>query len=108
MLWEREIQVFHEITKKHEEHIGENIEQVIKHFKRKVILGEFTLVIKGSQITKPKDFNEAYLKRNTWKILNAGLNLSSASKYLAKRENISKRTIYNLYNTCFNHNDFNL
>ena len=95
---EREIQVFREITKKHEEHIGENIEEVMKFFKRKDILGEFTLVIKGSQITKPKDFNEDYLKKEINALLNAGLNLSSASKYLAKRENISKRTIYNLYN----------
>ena len=43
-------------------------------------------------------FNEAYLKKEIHALLNAGLNLSSASKYLAKRENISKRTIYNLHN----------
>ena len=95
----REIQVFREITKKHEEHIGKNIDEVIKYFKGKDILGEFTLVIKGSQIRQPKDFNEAYLKKEINALLNAGLSLSSASKYLAKRENINKRTIYNLYNT---------
>ena len=43
---EREIQVSRELTKKFEEHIGNNINEVIKFFEDKEILGEITIVIK--------------------------------------------------------------
>ena len=36
---EREIQVFRELTKKFEEHIGYDIDQVISFFKEKEIIG---------------------------------------------------------------------
>ena len=44
---EREIKVFRELTKKFEEHIGFNIDEVINYFEKKEILGEFTIVLKG-------------------------------------------------------------
>ena len=44
---EREIQVSRELTKKFEEHIGNNIDDVIRFFEDKEILGEITIVIKG-------------------------------------------------------------
>ena len=44
---EREIQISRELTKKFEEHIGNNIDEVINHFEGKKFLGEITLVIKG-------------------------------------------------------------
>ena len=39
--------VARELTKKFEEHIGNNINNVIEFFKDKEIIGEITIVIKG-------------------------------------------------------------
>ena len=44
---EREIVVSRELTKKFEEHIGDNINEVIEYFKTKEVKGEITIVIKG-------------------------------------------------------------
>ena len=44
---EREIIVSRELTKKFEEHIGNNINQVIEFFEDKEVIGEITIVIKG-------------------------------------------------------------
>ena len=49
---EREIQLSRELTKKFEEHIGNNIDEVIEKIKFKDILGEITLVIKGIKNSK--------------------------------------------------------
>ena len=94
---EREIEVFRELTKKYEENIGRNIDEVIRYFDRKDILGEFTIVIKGFQNKTIQEPNEVYLRKELEELINAGLTLSAASKYLSKKENLSKRTIYNLY-----------
>ena len=44
---DREIMVARELTKKFEEHVGNNINEVIEFFKDKDIIGEITIVIKG-------------------------------------------------------------
>ncbi len=94
----REIQVSRELTKKFEEHIGNNIDEVIDYFEEKEVLGEITVLIKG--INK-KDIKSSYdkivLKRELYDLIDAGLNLSKASKYLAKKYNLTKRLIYNMY-----------
>ena len=96
---EREIQVSRELTKKFEEHIGNDINSVIDYFKRKEVLGEITIVIKGINKKSSKNsFDEVLLKRELLDLINAGLNLSEASKYLAKKYNLKKRLIYNMYN----------
>ena len=94
----REIQICRELTKKFEEHIGNNIDEVIDHFDNKEVLGEITIVIKGTS-SKECDsvLNEFELKRDLINLINAGLSLPQASKYLAKKNNISKNIIYNLY-----------
>ena len=95
---EREIQVSRELTKKFEEHIGDNINEVIDHFERKDVLGEITLVIKGEKkIKQSSQFDELELKKELFDLINAGLTHSAASKYLAKKNGIKKSIIYNLY-----------
>ena len=95
---ERIIQISRELTKKFEEHIGNNIDEVINHFEGKEILGEITLVIKGKDKTNQKnDLNELKLKEEISDLINAGLTLSQASKYLAKRNNLSKSKLYNIF-----------
>ena len=92
----REIMVARELTKKFEEHIGSNINEVSESFKDKEVIGEITIVIKG--INKKKDFNldKLIIKKDLNELINAGLSLSAASKYLAKKNGIKKSEIYNL------------
>ena len=93
----REIQVSRELTKKFEEHIGKNIDMVIDFFEGKTIVGEITIVIKGVNKTKKLDFDEALIKKELHSLIDAGLSLAAASKYLAKKENLTRKIIYNLY-----------
>ena len=92
----REIIVARELTKKFEEHIGSNINEVSESFKDKEVIGEITIVIKG--INKKKDFNldKSIIKKDLNELINAGLSLLAASKYLAKKNGIKKSEIYNL------------
>ena len=94
---EREIQVSRELTKKFEEHIGKNINMVLEFFEGKTIIGEITVVIKGIKKSKKLDFDESLIKKELHALIDAGLSLPAASKYLAKKENLSRKIIYNLY-----------
>ena len=92
----REINVSRELTKKFEEHINMNIDKVINLFKEKEIIGEITIVIKGLDKNKNPEFNKSMLKRELEELISAGLSLSAASSYLAKKKNLTKNVIYNL------------
>ena len=95
---EREIQIFRELTKSYEEHIGNNINEVLDFFEDKKILGEITIVIRGINKTKETpEFDKLKLKKELDELINAGLSLSAASRYLAKKSNLAKNLIYNLY-----------
>ena len=93
---EREIMVARELTKKFEEHIGDNIKNAIMYFKDKEVKGEITLVIKGRKKEQQQELDKADLKRDLQELMKAGLSLSAASKYLAKKNGIKKSIIYNL------------
>jgi len=95
---EREIIVSRELTKKYEENIGNNIEEVISYFEKKEVIGEITLVIKGIKKANKNDcYSKEELKQDLIELKKAGLNLSAASKYLAKKNNIKKSIIYNMF-----------
>ena len=95
---DREIEVSRELTKKFEEHIGNNINEVIDYFKDKEVIGEITLVIKGEDENKKKEeINKLELKKELNELINAGLSLTQASKYLAKKNNLKKSLIYNMH-----------
>ena len=95
---EREIIVSRELTKKYEENIGNNIEEVISYFDKKEVIGEITLVIKGIKKANKNDcYSKEELKQDLIELKKAGLNLSAASKYLAKKNNIKKSIIYNMF-----------
>ena len=93
---EREIMVARELTKKFEEHVGNNINDVIMYFQDKEVRGEITLIIKGIKKENNQVFNKSDLKRDLHELIKAGLSLSAASKYLAKKNGLKKSTIYNL------------
>ena len=94
---EREVRVFRELTKKYEEHINNNIDNVIESFNEREIIGEITIVIRGLEKVKATEVNPSHLKKDLHELISAGLSLSAASKYLAKKNNITKKSIYNLY-----------
>ena len=95
---ERAIEVSRELTKKFEEHVGNNIQEVITYFEGKEVLGEITIVINGINKTDQKSkFEKHALKKELNELINAGLSLSEASKYLAKKNNLTKSVIYNMY-----------
>ena len=95
---EREIQVSRELTKKFGEHIGNNINEVIDHFKEKEVLGEITVVIKGKNKKKKESaYNKNELRKDLNELINAGLSLSTASKYLAKKNKLTKSVVYNMH-----------
>ena len=92
---DREIMVARELTKKFEEHVGDNINEVVEFFREKDIIGEITIVVKG---IKKEDLNidKFSMKKDLNDLINAGLSLSAASKYLAKKNGVKKSEIYNL------------
>ena len=92
----REIEVTRELTKKFEEHIGGCINSVINFFEDKEVLGEITIVIKGNYNKESLKLSGSELKKELTDLLKAGLSLSSASKYLAKKNGLKKAEIYNL------------
>ena len=95
---EREMQLYRELTKKFEENVGNNINEVNEYYKDKDVLGEITLVIKG--VNKKNEtliYNEFQLKKELDELIKAGLSLSQASKYLAKKKKLKKSVIYNMY-----------
>ena len=95
---DREIRVSRELTKRFEQHVGDNVYEVIDFFKEKEVIGEITVVING--INKSNDnleFDSFEIKKDLNDLIKAGLTLSAASKYLAKKNNLPKSMIYNLH-----------
>ena len=93
---EREILVARELTKKFEEHVVNRIDSTVEFFKDKEVIGEITIVIRGIHKDKNEEINKSDLKKDLNELTNAGLSLSAASKYLAKKYGIKKNIIYNL------------
>ncbi len=92
---DREIMVARELTKKFEEHFSNNISNVIEFFKNKEIIGEITIVIRGIR-KKDSNPNKSIIKKDLNDLIDAGLSLSAASKYLAKKNGLKKSEVYNL------------
>ena len=93
---EREILVARELTKKFEEHVVNRIDSTIDFFKDKEVIGEITIVIRGIHKDKNEEINKSDLKKDLNELTKAGLSLSAASKFLAKKYGIKKNIIYNL------------
>lgn len=94
---EREIHICRELTKKFEEHLCNNLDNVINNLSEKNIIGEITIVIKGLNKDENIQIDEANLRDELCDLIDAGLSLTSASKYLARKYNLKKKLIYNLY-----------
>ena len=53
--------------------------------------------MKGAEKKKDLEFKKISLKEELHLLVNAGLSLSAAAKYLANKSNLSKSEIYSLY-----------
>ena len=93
---QREISISRELTKKFEEQINNNIDKIIDIFQKREILGEITIIIRGLDKTTQSEFDKTNLKKELKELIEAGLTLSAASKYLAKKKSLNKNLIYNL------------
>ena len=91
----REIMVARELTKKFEEHVGNNVNEVLEFFEDKDIIGEITIVVKGIN-KRDVNPNNSIIKKELNDLIDAGLSLSAASKYLAKKNDLKKSDVYNL------------
>ena len=95
---DREIRVSRELTKKFEQHIGDTIREVIDFFKDKEVIGEITVVINGKDKSNSNlEFDSFEIKKDLNDLTKAGLSLTAASKYLAKKNNLAKSTVYNMH-----------
>ena len=94
---DREVVVCRELTKKFEEQICDNLDNLKDFLEDREIVGEITIVIKGIDKNNIVEINESDIKKELKELINAGLSLSAASKYLAKKKNLTKKKIYNLY-----------
>jgi 16S rRNA (cytidine1402-2'-O)-methyltransferase len=92
---DREIMVARELTKKFEEHVGNNINDVLEFFKDKDIIGEITVIVKGIKKNDIKP-DKLIIKKDLNDLINAGLSLSAASKYLSKKNGLKKSEIYKM------------
>ena len=70
---------------------------ILKFFEDKEVIGEITIVINGIKKKNSPEFDKLELKKELNDLINAGLSLSAASKYLAKKKGVQKSIIYNLY-----------
>ena len=68
------------------------------YFEGKEVIGEITVVIKGiDKRNYSPELDKFILKRELNDLINTGISLSLASKYLAKKYSFKKSEIYNLY-----------
>ena len=93
----REIEVAREITKKFEEHTRGDLDSVLKFFKDKEPIGEFTILLRGIEKKENIEVDYEELRKELKYLIEIGLSLSAASKYLAKKNKVPKREVYNLY-----------
>ena len=93
----RRIVAIRELTKKFEQHLDNNIENILNYLKVNNPKGEFTIIIQGKSLSKEGNIlaNEN-LKSELIDLINAGLSHSSASNYLSKKTGKPKQEIYKL------------
>ena len=94
---DRKIVLLKELTKRYEQHFGDNIDKVLDNIQASDPKGEYTLVISGMQ----KDNNEILIKNkelinDLQDLIKAGLSKSSAANYLSKKSGVPKNKLYKL------------
>lgn len=89
----RKVSVAREISKKYEEVIRGNIDQILKEFVN--IKGEFVIIVEGN--TKSVDYTQISIIEHVNSYIKEGMAVSAAIKAVAKNRNINKKDVYNEY-----------
>lgn len=90
----RKISIVREISKKYEEVIRDNVENILKNVEN--IKGEIVLVVEGN--TEEKTFENITIVEHINIYIEDGLKPKEAIKIVAKERNIPKSEVYNEYN----------
>ena len=92
---ERPIHISRELTKRYEESIGNNIEEVLEYFINKQPKGEFTIILGGNNSNKKNNKEseaEALKKLNT--LIKQGERANIAAKKVAEETGYEKKWLY--------------
>ena len=94
---ERPIQIARELTKLHEEFIGNNIGNVRKYFKENEPRGEFTIVL-GPKVDRynKEEISNIEVLEEMKSLINKGYSFSRAAKHLSEQTGLPKRHLYSL------------
>ncbi|MCL2929724.1 MAG: 16S rRNA (cytidine(1402)-2'-O)-methyltransferase [Trichodesmium sp. St16_bin4-tuft] len=91
----RKIVLARELTKLHEEFWRGTVGEAVIHYQSNQPKGEFTLVITGSEPELPV-LSEDTIKQELQELFAQGISRSQASRQLAQKINLSRRTIYQI------------
>ncbi|MCL2930999.1 MAG: 16S rRNA (cytidine(1402)-2'-O)-methyltransferase [Trichodesmium sp. MAG_R03] len=91
----RKIVLARELTKLHEEFWRGSVGQAIIYYQNNQPKGEFTLVIAGAEPELPV-LSEDTIKQELQELFAQGISRSQASRQLAQKINLSRRTIYQI------------
>ena len=93
ILGNRKIAIVREISKKYEEVIRDNVENILKTVEN--LKGEIVIIIDGNK--EIKTFDNLSIKEHINLYIEDGLTKNEAIKKVAKERNVPKSTIYNEY-----------
>nr|WP_081934347.1 MULTISPECIES: 16S rRNA (cytidine(1402)-2'-O)-methyltransferase [Prochlorococcus] len=95
---ERPLQVARELTKKHEEQIGSNIGDVLKHFQQIKPKGEFTIILGGltPKTDDKKAVDNSQLLKRMNSLIKKGASASYAAKEVSKETGLPKKFLYTI------------
>ena len=94
---DRPLQVSRELTKIYEQHIGNNIGEVLEYFSCNKVIGEFTLVLGGTKNESIKEnYSDSELIKKLRELKESGISSSDATKILSKELKISRKILYSL------------
>ena len=93
ILGNRKIAIVREISKKYEEVIRDNVENILKTVEN--LKGEIVIIIDGNK--EIKTFDNLSIQEHINLYIEDGLTKNEAIKKVAKERNVPKSTIYNEY-----------
>jgi len=91
---ERPIQIARELTKRHEESIGQTIEEVKKYFATNKPKGEFTIVLGGNNNNNKERISESEALNKLNILINQGEKSNIAARKVAEETGYEKKWLY--------------
>ncbi len=92
---ERQMAAARELTKKFEEIVRGTPIEVLNHFTREGIRGEFVLLLHGAEPAPPEEKDLDWAVNRVAQLEQNGISQKDAIKQAAKEANLSKRDVYN-------------